>query len=95
MISEEERRGGKPRKGGRDTESGKLNLLRQVAAGIAAQFGSDCEVVVHDLSRHPDHTIVAIEMATSPAGRLGTGRPMWSWSSWRPTTRSPGITSAI
>ena len=41
-------------------ESGKLNLLKQVAAGIAAQFGSDCEVVVHDLSRPPDHSIVAI-----------------------------------
>ena len=32
-----------------------------MAHGIAAQFGSSCEVVVHDLSRHPDHTIVAIE----------------------------------
>ena len=28
-----------------------------MADGIAAQFGSSCEVVIHDLSRHPDHTI--------------------------------------
>ena len=37
-----------------------MELLKQVAAGIAAQFGSNCEVVVHDLSRHPDHSIVHI-----------------------------------
>ncbi len=42
-------------------ESGKLEELRHIARGIAAQFGSGCEVVIHDLSRHPDHTIVAIE----------------------------------
>ena len=47
-------------RGGGLTESKRLELLRQVAAGIAAQFGSGCEVVVHDLSRHPDHSIVAI-----------------------------------
>ena len=42
-------------------ESGKLEELRHIARGIAAQFGPNCEVVVHDLSQHPDHTIVAIE----------------------------------
>ena len=31
-----------------------------MANGIAAQFGSSCEVVIHDLSRHPDHSIVYI-----------------------------------
>ena len=35
-------------------------MLRQIAAGIAAQFGNDCEVAIHDLSRHPDHSIVEI-----------------------------------
>ena len=54
-------------------ESGKLNLLKQVAAGIAAQFGSDCEVVVHDLSRHPDHTIVAIENGHVSGRKVGDG----------------------
>ena len=54
-------------------ESGKLNLLKQVAAGIAAQFGSDCEVVVHDLSRHPDHTIGAIENGHVSGRKVGDG----------------------
>ena len=54
-------------------ESGKLNLLKQVAAGIAAQFGSDCEVVVHDLSRHPDHTIVAIVNGHVSGRKVGDG----------------------
>ena len=58
-------------------ESGRLELLQQVAAGIAAQFGSNCEVVVHDLSRHPEHSIVQSTTAMSPAGRWGTAPPMW------------------
>ena len=54
-------------------ESGKLELLRQVAAGIAAQFGSGCEVVVHDLSRHPDHSIVAIFNGHVSGRQVGDG----------------------
>ena len=48
-------------------------MLRQIAAGIAAQFGSDCEVVVHDLSRHPDHSIVAIENGHVSGRKIGDG----------------------
>ena len=48
-------------------------MLRQVAAGIAAQFGSDCEVVVHDLSRHPDHSIVAIVNGHVSGRKVGDG----------------------
>ncbi|WP_292920274.1 MULTISPECIES: transcriptional regulator [environmental samples] len=54
-------------------ESGKLELLRHVAAGIAAQFGSNCEVVVHDLSRHPDHSIVAIFNGHVTGRKVGDG----------------------
>ncbi len=54
-------------------ESAKLELLRQVAAGIAAQFGSGCEVVVHDLSRHPDHSIVVIENGHVSGRKVGDG----------------------
>ena len=54
-------------------ESGRLALLKQVAAGIAAEFGSSCEVVVHDLSRHPDHTIVAIENGHVSGRKVGDG----------------------
>lgn len=60
-------------RGGGLTESGRLELLRQVAAGIAAQFGSGCEVVVHDLSRHPDHSIVAIFNGHVTGRKVGDG----------------------
>ena len=63
----------KHEKEGRSIESGKLELLKQVAAGIAAQFGSSCEVVVHDLSRHADHTIVAIENGHVTGRKVGDG----------------------
>ena len=39
-----------------------IDFLKRLAKGIAAQFGSNCEVVVHDLkSEDPTSTIVAIE----------------------------------
>lgn len=50
-----------------------MELLKQVAAGIAAQFGSNCEVVVHDLSKHPDHSIVAIENGHVTGRKVGDG----------------------
>lgn len=59
--------------GGVFIESGKLELLRQIAECIAAQFGNSCEVVVHDLSRHPDHTIVAIENGHVTGRKVGDG----------------------
>lgn len=54
-------------------ESGKLEELRHIAKGIAAQFGPNCEVVVHDLSQHPDHTIVAIENGHVTGRKVGDG----------------------
>ena len=54
-------------------ESGRLELLCQIAKGIAAQFGSHCEVVVHDLTRHADHTIVAIENGHVSGRKVGDG----------------------
>lgn len=48
-------------------------MLRQIAAGIAGHFGSDCEVVVHDLSRHPDHCIVAVENGHVSGRKVGDG----------------------
>ena len=43
-------------------ETKRLETLKQIAAGIAAQFGDKCEVVIHDVSSsHPEHTIVHIE----------------------------------
>ena len=35
-------------------ETRRLESLKQIAAGIAAQFGDKCEVVIHDVSgSHP------------------------------------------
>ena len=54
-----------------------LDLLEQIAKAIAAQFGSNCEVVIHELSGKSAYSsIVAIEN-----GHV-TGPPMWCWSSW-------------
>ncbi|MCI9121663.1 MAG: transcriptional regulator [Oscillibacter sp.] len=48
-------------------------MLRQVAAGITAQFGNDCEVVVHDLSRDPDRSIVFIVNGHVSGRKVGDG----------------------
>ena len=60
-------------KGGTPTENSKLELLRQVAAGIAAQFGSSCEVAIHDLSRDPDRSIVFIANGHVSGRKVGDG----------------------
>lgn len=38
-----------------------LSLLRQIAGGLAAQFGPSCEIVIHDLADDLEHTVVHIE----------------------------------
>ena len=55
-------------------EAGKLELLKQVAEGLAAQFGSSCEVVIHDVStHHPEHSIVFIKNGHVTGRKLGDG----------------------
>ncbi len=55
-------------------EAKRLELLKQIAAGIAAQFGDNCEVVIHDVSAsHPDHTIVHIENGYISGRKVGDG----------------------
>ncbi len=61
------------KKGGSPTENSKLELLRQVAAGIAAQFGSNCEVAIHDLSKDPDRSIVFIANGHVSGRKVGDG----------------------
>lgn len=60
-------------RGGSGIESERLELLRQVAEGIAGQFGSSCEVVVHDLSRDPDHSIVTVVNGHVTGRKVGDG----------------------
>ena len=48
-------------------------FLAQLARGIAAQFGSQCEVAVHDLTREADGTIFAIENGHVTGRKVGDG----------------------
>ena len=51
-----------------------LQFCFQRARGIAQQFGSNCEVVVHDLdSNDVEHSIVAIENGHVSGRRVGDG----------------------
>lgn len=55
-------------------EAKRLEQLKQIAAGIAAQFGDNCEVVIHDVSSsHPEHTIVHIENGHVSGRKVGDG----------------------
>ena len=54
-----------------------LNLLKQLAHGIAIQFGPKCEVVVHDLrGEDAEHSIVAIENGHVTHRKVGDGPSM-------------------
>ena len=49
-------------------------MLKQIAAGIAAQFGSNCEVIIHDVSgKSPEHSIVHIENGHVSGRKVGDG----------------------
>ena len=53
-------------------ESNRLEMLKQIADALAAQFGPNCEVVIHDLSaQNAEHPIVVVEQLTTndPAPR--------------------------
>lgn len=51
-----------------------LSFLKRLAKGIAAQFGENCEVVVHEFKKlNEEHTIVAIENGHVTHRQLGDG----------------------
>lgn len=51
-----------------------IDFYTRLAHGIAAQFGPDCEVVVHDLqNRDYEHSIIAIENGHVSGRRIGDG----------------------
>ena len=51
-----------------------LNELKRVAKGIAATFGSNCEVVIHDVTgKGTDSTIVVIENGHVTGRKVGDG----------------------
>ena len=55
-------------------EAKRLEALKQIAGGIAAQFGDKCEVVIHEVSsNHSDHSIVHIENGHVSGRKVGDG----------------------
>ena len=51
-----------------------LELLRRIAKGVAAQFGTNCEVVVHEISESSiSNSIVAIENGHVSGRKIGDG----------------------
>jgi len=51
-----------------------IDFYSRLAKGIASQFGSGCETVVHDLSKDDlEHTIVAIENGSVSGRSIGDG----------------------
>jgi len=55
-------------------DANRLEMLKQIAAGLAAQFGSNCEVVIHDLgAQNAEHPIVHIENGHVTGRKVGDG----------------------
>ena len=52
----------------------KLDLLKQIAHGMCAQFGSNCEIVIHDLHNNKlESSVVFIENGNISNRKLGDG----------------------
>lgn len=52
----------------------RLDLLIQMAHGLAAQFGESCEIVIHDLTkRELDHSVVYVENGHISGREVGDG----------------------
>lgn len=55
-------------------EPQRLALLKQMAHGIAVQFGPSCEVVIHDLTTDDlEHTVVHVEHGAVSGRKVGDG----------------------
>ena len=55
-------------------DSKRLEMLKQIATALAAQFGPNCEVVIHDLAaKDPERSIVFIVNGHVTGRRLGDG----------------------
>ena len=51
-----------------------LDALKKIAKGVAAQFGSSCEVVIHEvIPGNAEHSIVAIENGHVTGRKVGDG----------------------
>ena len=55
-------------------KTGELAMLKQIAAALSAQFGPQCEVVIHDLAASKvEHSIVHIENGHVSGRKVGDG----------------------
>lgn len=54
-------------------QDSQVDFCRRLARALARQFGSGCEVVVHDLRRDPEHSVVAIENGHVTGRQVGDG----------------------
>ena len=71
-------------------EAKRLEALKQIAAGIAAQFGDKCEVVIHDVGGgHPEHTIVHIENGHVSGRKVGDGASQVVLEQFRQHSENP------
>jgi len=53
-------------------DTGYINeLLAQIAKALAVQFGPDCEVTVHDLTKGYEQTVIAIENGHVSGRKIG------------------------
>ena len=67
-------------KGVHTMKSYEIEFCKQLAKGVARQFGSNCEVVVHDLcAEEPEHSVVVIENGHVTGRRLGDGPSHVVW----------------
>ena len=67
-------------KGVHSMKSYEIEFCKQLAKGVARQFGSNCEVVVHDLcAEDPEHSVVVIENGHVTGRRLGDGPSHVVW----------------
>ena len=48
-----------------------LDFLKRLIKGIAEEFGSDCEVAIHDLKAGYEHSIIAIENGHVTGRKIG------------------------
>lgn len=50
-----------------------LELIKQMANGLAKQFGFDCEIVIHDLKKDIEHSVLYIVNGHVTKRRIGDG----------------------
>lgn len=68
----------------------RLTMLEQIAQTLSAQFGPDCEVVIHDLkTKDPNHSIVYIENGHVTNRNIGDGPSTAAFDAIRKKDKKP------